>query len=133
MTLPFIKFVLKDLLFFLNVVLEVLEFRNENTSKAFDSMHSLFQTITPMCLLTAALVACDYLFFTDRRISCLVQWDDFIDESLIIAKFMMIIDISQVCFYLLQLGLEIVNNVAILVGVKIIQASPHKRTEFFYI
>lgn len=46
---------------------------------------------------------------------------------------MMTVDISQVRLDLLQLVLEIVDHVAILVGMKIVEASPHERTQFFYI
>ncbi len=45
----------------------------------------------------------------------------------------MTVDISQVRFDLLKLVLEIVDHVAILVGMKIVESSPHERTQFFYI
>ena len=133
MSLPFVKLFLKELFLFLDVVLEVLELRNKNMSKAFNSMHSRFQTITPMALLAATWITCHNVFFIIWWISWHVQRYDFIDEGLIVAKTMMIVDISQVSLYVLQLVLEITNHMAILVGVKIVQASPNKRTQFFYI
>ena len=133
MSLPFIELILKDLLLFFDVVFEVLEFSHKNTSKTLNSMHSWSQTITPKCLLIVAWVALNLLYFVCRWIHCHVQWYYFIDECLIITKSMVIVDISQVSLYLLQLSLEIIDYVAILMGVKIVKPSPNKRTQFFYI